>query len=79
MPRSQKELSLSGRILATLLAGGETSLITPRELRRRLYLQKPLGDLKETTATVSYLIRKGYIRYSNKNNDRFLKLTKDGN
>ena len=62
----------------TMLAVGDVFIVTPHELRRRLWKGKPLGDNKNFYTMVGYLAKKGWIKYVDKNNERFVKLTKKG-
>ena len=53
-------------------------LITPQELRRRARSGKLLGDGRQVINVLYYLSRKGLIKYVDKNNERFIKLTAEG-
>ncbi len=75
---SKKDFTLTGKILITLLMMGDTFLVTPRELRRRAYKGNLLGDNRDVVSIVYYLVQKGYLKYVNKDNEKFIKLTKKG-
>lgn len=61
-----------------LLTAADMFLVTPYELRKRLGSGKLLGDGKELYRVMYYLAQKGWIKYVDKNNQRFVKLTKKG-
>ena len=75
---AKKDFTLTSKILMSLLMAGDMLLVTPAEMRRRLYNGKVLGDPKKVSAMAYYLARKGLIKYVDKNNERFVKLTKKG-
>ncbi len=62
----------------TLVAAGDLFFVPPSVLRKRLWQGKPLGDHKDFYQIVYYLAKKGLIQYVDKNNERFMKLTKKG-
>lgn len=75
---AKKDFTITSKILLTMLAAGDMFVVTPHELRRRLWKGKPLGDSKSFYSMANYLVRKGWIKYVDKNNERFIKLTKNG-
>lgn len=62
----------------SILAMGDMFIVSPHELRRRLWQGHPLGDSKNFYRMVIYLEEKGLIKYVDKNNERFVRLTKKG-
>ena len=62
----------------TLLAAGDMFLVTPQELKRRAFAGQILGNGKSATNAAYYLAQKGLIKYVDKNNERFVKLTRKG-
>src|SRR5574340_613366 len=79
MPK--KILTKTSKLLLWMIALGETAEFifpSPREFRRRAYY----GNLFETRSSFNkltyYLVSKGYIKFVDKNNRRFIKLTKKG-
>lgn len=75
---AKKDFTTTSKILLLLLMTGEMLMITPRELMRRAKFGKPLGDDKNFLRTARYLEQKGWIRFVDKHNERFVKLTKKG-
>ncbi len=75
---AKKDFTLTSKILMSLLVAGDTFLVTPHEMRKRLYKGQPLGDNKNFYKIVSYLAAKGWIKYVNKDNERFIRLTAKG-
>ncbi len=75
---AKKDFTLTSKILMTLLMAGDMFLVTPHELRKRLWQGKPLGDQKNFYRIVIYLTKKGWLKYVDKNNQRFVKITKKG-
>ena len=74
----KRELTITSKILLALLGAGDMFVLTRKELRRRLWNGKLLGDGKYYYNILRYLIHKGYIRYNDKNGQRFIMLTQDG-
>ncbi len=78
---AKKELTKTSRILLWMCAGVsalESLLITPYELRRQALFGKLFKNTTGATSFLHYLLRKGYIRYVDRNNKRFLQITKKG-
>jgi CRISPR-associated endonuclease Cas2 len=75
---SKKDFTLSSKILMSMLMAGDAFLVSPHELKKRLWKGEPLGDGKSVYPIVWYLANKGFIKYVDKNNERFVKLTKKG-
>lgn len=75
---ARKDFTFTSKVLMTLLLMGDTFLVTPSELKRRAWKGNLLGDNKNFYSMVCYLANKGLIRYIDKNNERFIKLTKHG-
>ena len=74
---AKKDFTLTSKILITLLNIGDTFLVSPHALRRRAYRGKLLGDYDSLAGTVYYLTKKGFLKFVNKDNERFIKLTKN--
>lgn len=76
----KKKLTLTSQLLIGLMATTDAVslfLPSPRELKRRAYY----GDWKNYNSwknTIYYLQRKGLIKFEDKNNKKFIKLTKHG-
>ena len=75
---ARKDFTISSKILMVMLAAGDMFIVTPHELRRRMWMGKPLGDNKSFYSVANYLAKHGWIKYIDKNNERFVKLTKKG-
>jgi len=78
---AKKELTKTSKILLWMCAGLELVgdlIITPRELRRRAMRGNLFKSTENVDSFLHYLIRNGYIRYVDKNNERFVKITKKG-
>lgn len=76
MPK--KDFTLTSKILMTLLAAGDLLLVSPQELKKRLSRGNIFSDGKDVAAIAYYLSKKGLIKYVDKNNRRFIKLTRNG-
>ena len=71
---------MTSKLLVGMLeAGSALSLLfpTPRQLKRRAYYGQ-WNNYASFRSTVYYLYRKGWIRFVDKNSQRFIKLTKHG-
>ena len=75
---AKKDFTLSSKILMSLLAAGDMLLVSPKELNRRLRSGQILGNNHSAAAISYYLARKGLIKFIDKNNERFIKLTQKG-
>ena len=74
----KKDFTLSGKILMSLLMAGDMFLMSKGELLRRIGHGEILGNGKSMMDVAYYLARKGLVKYVDKNNQRFMKLTKKG-
>jgi DNA-binding transcriptional regulator PaaX len=81
MSRAKKELTKLSKTLLLAYAGVSalgTFLMSPYEYRRR----SMRGDLFKSRQNydnfLNYLIRRGYIKFVNKENEKFLKITQKG-
>jgi CRISPR-associated endonuclease Cas2 len=75
---AKKDFTLTSKILMTLLSVADTLVLPPHEVRRRLRSGNLSGDGRQISRTVYYLAQKGFIKYVDKNNERFVKLTQKG-
>lgn len=75
---AKKDFTKTSKILMSLLLAGDMFLVTPYELSQRLRKGKILGDGKSLLPMLYYLAKQGLIKYVDKNNERFIKLTGDG-
>jgi len=75
---AKKDFTLSSKILMSLLMLGDILFIPPREFKRRGFRGEPYGNFYKSRALVYYLAKKGFIKIVNKDNDRFIRLTKNG-
>lgn len=75
---AKKDFTMTSKILMSLLAVGDAVLVTPYEMRQRMHAGNIVGDFRKATALSYYLAKKGLIRYVDKNNERFVRLTKKG-
>ncbi len=78
---AKKKLTLSSHILVLLLSFGNTLSVffpTPSEFRRRAYWGKYFDGYPQFKKTLYYLYEKGYIKWEDKENKRFIKLTNKG-
>lgn len=76
MPK--KDFTLASKVLLSLLSAADMFLVTPDEFRRRLRQGNITGNSRKAADVAYYLVRHGFIRYVDKNNERFVKLTKKG-
>jgi len=76
MPK--KDFTLVSKVLLSLLSAADMLLVTPDEFRRRLRQGSITGDSRKAADVAYYLAKHGFIRYVDKNNERFVKLTKKG-
>jgi phenylacetic acid degradation operon negative regulatory protein len=79
MPK--KELTKTSKLLLWMCVGIDVLgdfLITPYELKRRALRGEFFKSSSNATSFLHYLLRNGYIRYVDKNNERFLRITKKG-
>ena len=74
----KKDFTLTSKILMYMLAAGDMFLVSPNELRQRLGKNQIWGDGKGFAVMAYYLAKKGLIKYVDKNNQNFIKLTKKG-
>jgi hypothetical protein len=77
----KKELTKTGKTLLWMCAGIgalENFIITPNEFRKRGMSGKLFKDTPNANSFLNYLFRKGYIQFVDKNNERFVKITKKG-
>jgi len=75
---AKKDFTLTSKILMSLLLAGDMFLVTPHEMKKRLLRGNPFGDRRAITKTAYYLAKKGLIKYIDRDNERFIKLTKTG-
>ena len=78
---AKKELTKTSKMLLWMCVGLEvvgSLIITPRELRKRSMRGNLFKSTENFDDLLHYLIRRGYIRYIDKNNERFVKITKKG-
>lgn len=75
---AKKDFTLTSKILMGLLAFGDILFVTPLELKKRGLRGEFFGDFSNFKSTVYYLIKKGLIKTVNKDNQRFIRLTKNG-
>lgn len=75
---AKKDFTIASKILISLLAFGDAVLVTSQELRKRSLRGQLLGDSRSMSSFLYYLYKKGYIRYVDKDNERFIKITKAG-
>ena len=75
---AKKDFTMTSKILMALLAAGDMILVTPHEMRLRMMRGNITGNGRSAAALAYYLAQKGFIRYVDKNNERFVKLTKKG-
>ena len=76
-----KEFTKTSKLLLWLCAGLEVLddlIITPKELRRRAARGNLFKSSQNFDILYHYLIRNGYIKVIDKNNQRFVKITKKG-
>lgn len=78
MGKSKKQYTVTSKILISLLTLSDTVLVTPHELKRRWFRGDLLGDSQSVTKTIYYLTQKGYLKYVNEENEKFIKITKKG-
>lgn len=62
----------------SLLLMGDIFLVTPAGLKKRAWKGQLLGDHENFYQIVAYLAKKGLIKYVNKDNERFIKITSQG-
>jgi len=75
---AKKDFTLVGKVLVMLLGVGDLFLVSPREARRRSQSGQLFGNLSRSSSIVYYLSRRGFIKIIDKNNERFIKLTSQG-
>ena len=78
---AKKELTKSSKALLWIGAGVEvlsSFLITPHELRKRAVRGNIFKSTTNFNSALYYLLRNGYIKYVDKNNEKFVKVTKKG-
>ncbi len=81
MGNSRKDINKTGKVLAWLCAGLEVLdnfIVTPVELRKRAFRGNLFKSTRNFNSFYDYLIRRGYIYLVDKNNEKFVKLTKKG-
>jgi|SRR3989344_1883388 len=77
----KKELTKTSKLLLWVCAGIETLdtfLMTPQEFRRRAWRGNLFKSTNNFDSLYYYLFRQGYLKFVDKNNERFVKITKKG-
>ena len=78
---AKKELTKTSKMLLWMCAGLEVVgdlIITPQELRKRSMRGNLFKSTENFDSLLHYLWRNGYIRYADKNNEQFIKITRKG-
>lgn len=62
----------------SLLMVGDMLFVTPREMKKRGLRGEFFGDFSNFKSAAYYLMKKGWIKLVDKDNERFIRLTKHG-
>lgn len=75
---AKKDFTLTSKILMSLLMLGDMLFVTPREMKKRGLRGEFFGDFSNFKSAAYYLMKKGWIKLVDKDNERFIRLTKHG-